>query len=143
MSIESVMPSNHLFLCHPLLLLPSIFPCARVFSSESALLIKWPNYWSFSFSINLSNEYSGLLVRLNQGMPFGAWLFCVGHWSSDCGEVPRQGALAEPEPEVWTIQPLLTYLQECEVKAGMGSSLPTSFVCLMSVLVRKVFITLH
>ena len=60
-SIESVIPSNHLILCHPLLLLPSIFPSIRVFSSESALLIRWPKYWSFSFSISPSNEYSGLI----------------------------------------------------------------------------------
>ena len=61
MSIESVMPSNHLILCHPLLLLPSIFPSMRVFSSESALCIRWPKYWSFSFNINPSNEDSGLI----------------------------------------------------------------------------------
>ena len=61
MSIESVMPSNHLILCRSLLLLPSIFPSIRVFSSESALLIRWPNYWSSSFSISLSSEYSGLI----------------------------------------------------------------------------------
>jgi len=61
MSIESVMASNHLILCHPLLLLPSILPSIRVFSSESALLIRWPKYWSFSFSISPSNEYSGLI----------------------------------------------------------------------------------
>ena len=61
MSIESVMPSNHLILCHPLLLLPSIFPSIRVFSNESVLLIKWPKYWSFNFSITPSNEYSGLI----------------------------------------------------------------------------------
>ena len=61
MSTESVMPSNHLILCHPLLLLPSIFPSTRVFSNESALRIRWPRYWSFSFSISLSNEYSGLI----------------------------------------------------------------------------------
>ena len=61
MSIESVMPSNHLILCHPLLLLPSIFPSIRVFSNESAFLIRWPKYWSFSFSISPSNEYSGLI----------------------------------------------------------------------------------
>ena len=60
MSIELVMPSNHLILCHPLLLLPSIFPSIRVFSNESALRIRWPKYWSFSFSISPSNEYSGL-----------------------------------------------------------------------------------
>jgi len=59
MSIESVMPSNHLILCHPLLLLPSIFPSIRVFSSESALGIRWPEYWSFNFSI--SSEYLGLI----------------------------------------------------------------------------------
>ena len=59
MSIESVMPSNHLILCCPLLLLPSIFPSIRVFSSESVLCIRWPKYWSFSFSISPSNEYSG------------------------------------------------------------------------------------
>ena len=61
MSIESVMPSNHLSLCRLLLLLPLIFPRIRVFSSESALCIRWPKYWSFSFSISPSNEYSGLI----------------------------------------------------------------------------------
>ena len=60
-SIESVMPSNHLVLCHPLLLLPSIFPSIRVFSNESALRIRWPKYWSFSFSISPSNEHPGLI----------------------------------------------------------------------------------
>ena len=61
MSIESVMPSNHLILCRPLLLLPSIPPSIRVFASESALPIRWPKYWSFSFNISPSNEYSGLI----------------------------------------------------------------------------------
>ena len=61
MSTVSVMPSNHLVLCHPLLLLPPTSPSIRVFSSESALRIRWPKYWSFSFSISLSNEYSGLI----------------------------------------------------------------------------------
>ena len=61
MSIESVMPSNHLILCHPLLFLPSIFPSIRVFSNESILHIRWPKDWSFSFSISPSNEYSGLI----------------------------------------------------------------------------------
>ena len=60
-SLESVMPSNHLILCHPLLLPPSIFPNIRVFSNELTLCIRWPNYWSFSFSISPSNEYSRLL----------------------------------------------------------------------------------
>ena len=61
MSIKSVMPSNHLILCHPLLLLPSIFTSIRVFSNESALCIRWPKYWSFSFSISPSSEYLGLM----------------------------------------------------------------------------------
>ena len=61
MSIESVMPSNHLILCHPLLLPPSIFPRIRVFFNESVLWIRWPKYWSFSFSISPSNEYTGLI----------------------------------------------------------------------------------
>ena len=58
---QSVMPSNHLILCHPLLLIPSIFPSIRVFSKESVLCIRWPKYWSFSFSISPSNVYSGLI----------------------------------------------------------------------------------
>ena len=61
MAIESVMPSNHLILCRPLLLPPSIFPSNRVFSNESVQHIRWPNYWSFSFSISPSSEYSGLI----------------------------------------------------------------------------------
>ena len=61
MSIELVMPSNHLILCHPLLLLPSIFPSTRVFSNEPVLRIRWPKYWSFGFSISPSSEYSGLI----------------------------------------------------------------------------------
>ena len=61
MSFESVMPSNHLILCHPLLLLHTIFPSIRVFSSESGLCIRWPKYWKFSFSISPSSEYSGLI----------------------------------------------------------------------------------
>ena len=60
-SIESVMPSNHLILCHPLLLLPSVFPSIRVFSKESSLHFRWPKYWNFSFSISPSSEYSGLI----------------------------------------------------------------------------------
>ena len=62
MSIESVMPSNHVILCCPLLLLPSIFPNIRIFSNESALHIRWPKFWSFGFNISLSNEHPGLIV---------------------------------------------------------------------------------
>ena len=61
MSVESMMPSNHLILCHPLLVLPSIFPSITVFSKESVLRIRWPKYWSLSFSLSPSNEYSGLI----------------------------------------------------------------------------------
>ena len=66
-SIKSMMPSSHLILCHPLLLLPSIFPSIRVFSNESALLIKWPKYWSFSLNISPPNEHPGLIsYRMDQ-----------------------------------------------------------------------------
>ena len=65
MSIESVRPSNHLILCHPLLLLPLIFPSLRVFSNESVLCIRWPEYCSFNFSISPSNAYSGLIFRMD------------------------------------------------------------------------------
>ena len=65
MSIELVMPSNHLNLCHPLLFLPSIFPSIRVFSNESALCMKWPKYWSFSFNVSPSNEHPGLIFRMD------------------------------------------------------------------------------
>ena len=70
MSIKSVMPSNHLILCHPLLFLPSIFPGIMAFSNESVLPIRWPKYWSFSFNISPSNEYSGLI---SFGMDWG-WI---------------------------------------------------------------------
>ena len=65
-SIESMMPSNHLILCLPLLLLPLVFPSIRVLGSESTLHIRWPTYWSFSFSISLSNKYSGLISLLSK-----------------------------------------------------------------------------
>ena len=70
MSIELVMPSNHLVLCHPLLPLPSIFPSFRAFSNESVLPIRWPEYWSFSFSISPSNKYSGLISLGLTGLIF-------------------------------------------------------------------------
>ena len=91
MSIESVMPSNHLILCHPLLLLPSILPSIRVFSNESALRITWPKYWSFSFSIGPSNEYSGLI-------PFKTdWLDLLG---GGCGCNRRTEHGREELPQV-------------------------------------------
>ena len=72
MSIESVMPSNHLILCHPLLLLPSVFPSIRVFSNESDLCIRWPKYWSFSFNISPSNEHPGLILNVTFFLVFNS-----------------------------------------------------------------------
>ena len=86
MSIESVMPSNHLILCHPLLLLPSVFPSIRVFLNDSALCIRWPKYWSFSFNISPSNEYSGLISFRMDGWDLfavrGALKILLQHHSS-------------------------------------------------------------
>ena len=88
MSIESVMPSNHLILCHPLLLLPSIFPSIRVFSNESALRIKWPKYWSLNFNISPSKEHRGLICfRMD-------WL---SPWS------PRDSQESSPTPQFKSI----------------------------------------
>ena len=107
MSIESVMPSNHLILCHPLLLPPSVFPTIRVFSNESVLHIRWPKYWSFSFSISPSNEYSGLIYP---------WDGLVG---SPCS--PRDSQESSPTPQFKSINssalsflygPTLTYIHD-------------------------------
>ena len=89
MFIESVMPSSHLILCRPLLLLPSVFPSIWVFSNESALHIRWPNYWSFSFNISPSNEYSGLIF------------FRDGLVGSPCS--PRDSEDASPTPQFKSI----------------------------------------
>ena len=89
MPIESVMPSSHLILCCPLLLLPSVFLSIRVFSNESALCIRWPKYWSFSLSISSSNDYTGLI-------PFR--IDCIG---SPCS--PRDSQESSPTPQFKTI----------------------------------------
>ena len=94
MPIESVMPSNHLVVCHPLLLPPSIFPSVRVFSNESVLRIRWPKYWSFNFNISPSNEYSELI-----SFPFKSnqdWLV----WSPCC---PRNSQESSPAPQFKSI----------------------------------------
>ena len=120
MSIESVMPSNHLILCHPLLLLPSIFPNIRVFSNESALRIRWPNYWSFSFSISPSNEYSGPISFRMDWLIFlavqGTLKSLLQHHSSKAS-IPQYSAffrvqLSQPymttgKTIAWTIQTFL------------------------------------
>ena len=88
MAIQSVMPSNHIILCRPLLLPPSIFPSIRVFSSELVLQIRWPKYWSFSFSISPSNEYSGLIsFRID--------------WFDPCS--PRDSQESSPTPQFKSI----------------------------------------
>ena len=80
MSIESVMSSNHLILCHPLLILPSIFPSIRVFSYKSALLIRWPKCWSFSFNISPSNEHPGLISFFSFSTLKLIWWFLLSPW---------------------------------------------------------------
>ena len=95
-SFESMMPSNHLILCRPLLLLPSIFPSIRVFSSESAPCIRWPKYWSFSLSISPSSEYSGLIsCRMDGWISLLAWT--VSNILSACvnrHQAPHRGSLS-------------------------------------------------
>ena len=107
MSIELVMPSNHFILCHPLLLLPSIFASIRVFSNESVLHIRWPEFWSFSFSISPSSEYSGLIS------------FRTDWWSPCC---PRDSQESSPTPQCksnnssvlcFLCSPTLTSIHDC------------------------------
>ena len=99
MSIESVMPSNHLILCDPLLILPSIFPSIRVFSSESALLIRWSKYWSFSFRVSPSSEYSGLIsFRID-------WLIFFpskGLWRNFSSTTVWKHQLFGAQPSLWS-----------------------------------------
>ena len=98
MSIESMMPSNHLILCHPLLLLPSIFPSTRVFSSESALPIRWPKYWSFSFSISPSSEFRVDFFRMD-------WLDLLavqGTLKSLLQHTVREHQLFSAQPSLWS-----------------------------------------
>ena len=83
-STELAMPSNHLILCHPLLLLSSIFPSVRVFSSKSVLHIRWPKYWSFSFSISPSNKYSGLIRKNSNSRAHSGWVFLRTEASRIC-----------------------------------------------------------
>ena len=94
MSIKLVMPSNHLILCHPLLLLPSVLLSIRVFSNESLLYVRWPKHWSFSFSISPSSEYSGLI--LNHNIQYYDWLV----WSP-CS--PRDSWESSPTPQFKSI----------------------------------------
>ena len=106
MSIESVMPPNHLILCRPLFLPPSFFPSIRVFSSGSVLSIRWPKYWSFSFSISPSKEYSGLIsFRIHLlGFPCGSACKEIACNAGDLGSIPGLGDTLEkglPTPVFW------------------------------------------
>ena len=104
MSIESVMPSNHLILCRPLLLPPPIFPSIRVFSNESVPRIRWPKYWSFSFSISPSNEFSGLISFRMDWLDLlavqGTLKSLLQHHSSETSRRPNQSILKEMGPEL-------------------------------------------
>ena len=118
MSIESVMPSNHLILCHPFLL-PSIFPSIRVFSNDSALHIRWPKYWSFSFNISLSNEHPGLIYFRMDWLDLlavqGTLKSLVQHHSSKASVLQRSAFLmvqlwhpymTTGKPQLWLDRPL-------------------------------------
>ena len=120
MSIESVMPSNHLILCRPFLLLPSIFPSIRVFSNESGLPIRWPKYWSFSFNISPSNEHLGLISFRMDWLDLlavqGTLKSLLQHHSSKASVLQLLSFLYSPthihtwlleNPQLWLSRPLL------------------------------------
>ena len=116
MSIELLMPSNHLILCHPLLLLPSIFPSIRVFSNESALHIRWPKNWSFHFSISPSREYSGLIsFRIDWFL--SPWSPRDSHESSPTTEFKNINSLALSLLYV----PTITSIHDYRKKHSFGS----------------------
>ena len=109
MSIESVMPSNHFILCCPLFLLPSIFPSIRVFSNESILCIRWPKYWSFSFSISPSNEYSGMIFFR---MDWWDLLAVQGTLKSLLQHYGSKASIFGAKLSLWSNSHIHTWLQE-------------------------------
>ena len=123
MFIESVMPSSHLILCRPLLLLPSVFPSIWVFSNESALHIRWPNYWSFSFNISPSNEYSGLIF------------FRDGLVGSPCS--PRDSEDASPTPQFKSINSaVLSFLYGLALTSIHDHWINDSYPCYLMTIVE-------
>ena len=109
MCIESVMPFNHLILCHSLLLLPSVFPSIRIFSNESALCVRWPKYWSFRFSISPSNEYSGLIsFRID----CSALLAVQGTLKSLLHTTVQKHPFFSPQPSLWSSSHIHIWLLE-------------------------------
>ena len=125
MSIESVMPSNHLILCHPLLLPPSIFPSIRVFSNESGLRIRWPKYWSFSFNISPSSEHPGLICII--GVVHFYYFYSRPVVSPGGNFVPL-GTLGHVWRHFWLSQPVegQMLLAFSRWKPGMLPSIPPS-----------------
>ena len=111
MSTVSVMPSNRLIFCHPLLLLPSIFPSIRVFSNESALRIRWPEYWSFSFSIRPSNEYSGL-ISFRTELTSLISLLSKGLWKVFSNTTFQNDQFFGTQPSLWSNSHFCTWLLE-------------------------------
>ena len=114
MSIELVIPSNHLILWHPLLLLPSIFHSIRVFSNESTLCIRWPKYWSFSFSISPSNEYLGLISFRMDWFPLG-WIGLISWLSKELLRVfsnttAQKHQFFGSQPSLWSSSHIHTWL---------------------------------
>ena len=109
MPIESVIPSNHLILCHPLLLLPSIIPSIRVFSNESALHIRWPKYWTFSFSTSPSNEYSGFI---SFRADWFVLLVSNGLSRVFSSTTVRKYQFFHAQPSLWSNSHILTWLLE-------------------------------
>ena len=141
MSIELVMPSNHLILCRPLLLLPSIFPSIRVFSNESALHIRWPKYWSFSFSISPSNEYSGLISFRMNWLNFlavqGTLKSLLPHHSSKASILQHSAFFIVQLSDPYMFSPVAQLCSTfCNPKTGAPCPSPTSRVypnsCLLS-----------
>ena len=120
MSIELMMPSNNLILCHPLLLLPSIFPSIGVFSIESALCIRWPKFWNFSFSINPSSEYSGLISFRIDWFDF---LAVQGTLNSLLLHYSWKHQFFDAQPSLWSNSHICTWLLE---KPKLGLCRPLS-----------------
>ena len=126
MSIESVMLSNHPILCHPLFLLPSIFPSIRVFSNESVLHIRWPQYWSFSFSISSSSEYSGLISFSSDGRSsshlFLLWKRLINMLTPSQRVNHRQGIQKKRGSAVWASNKTLAHEGRLLFEDALGLS---------------------
>ena len=127
MSMESVIPSNHLIFCHPLLLLPSIFPSITAFSNESALCIRWPKYWSFSFNISPFSEYSGLIFFRMDWLDLlavqGTLKSLLQHHSSKASILQHSASLSEKAmaPHASTLAWKIPWTQEPGGLQSMGS----------------------